>query len=447
MKTYDLIAIGSGTAAQVASSWVRGAGLSVALIDHRPFGGTCALRGCDPKKMLISGAEAIDAQTRMRGHGVVGEARIDWRNLIMFKRGFTDAVPRNREKGFAESGIDAFHGLARFAGPDAVVVEGQNFRARHILIATGARPASLNIPGEEHVITSERFLELDALPPRIVLIGGGYIAAEFSHVAARSGARVTVLQRAQRMLPAFDPDLVGWLMDKFNELGIDIRLRSTVDRIDKTADGFIVHASTDAREHEVAADLVVHAAGREPDLETLDLAAAGVGTENGKVKLNGFLQSVSNPKVYAAGDAAGSGPPLTPVSSHDGAVIALNILDGNKHRPNYLGVPSVAFTIPPIAAVGLSEAEARRNGLNFRKHSKKIPDWYTARRLNESVYGFKTLVAEDSDRILGAHLVGPHAEEIINLFAVAIRHGLTTKDLKAMIFAYPTGASDIGYML
>jgi glutathione reductase (NADPH) len=419
----------------------------VALIDHRPFGGTCALRGCDPKKMLISGAEAIDAQRRMRGHGVAGEARIDWRSLIKFKRSFTDAVPRNREKGFAQSGIDAFHGLARFAGPEVVVVGDQSFGARHILIASGARPVPLNIPGQEHAITSERFLELDALPPRIVLIGGGYIAAEFSHVAARSGARVTVLQRAQRMLPAFDPDLVGWLMEKFGELGIDVRLRSTVERIDKTADGFTVHASTDGRVQEVVGDLVVHAAGREPDLGALDLAAAGVATENGRVKLNGFLQSVSNPKVYAAGDAAASGPALTPVSSHDGAVVALNLLDGNRHKPSYLGVPSVAFTIPPIAAVGLSEAEARQRGLKFRNHSKKVPDWYTARRLNESVYGFKTLVEEDSDRILGAHLVGPHVEEIINLFAVAIRHGLTTTDLKAMIFAYPTGASDIGYML
>jgi glutathione reductase (NADPH) len=446
MKTYDLIAIGSGTAAQVASSRVRGAGLSVALVDHRPFGGTCALRGCDPKKMLISGAEAIDAQTRMRGHGGAGEARIDWCNLMMFKRSFTDAVPRLRERGFAASGIDAFHGLARFAGPDVVVVEGQNLRARRILIATGTRPVRLNIPGEEHAMTSERFLELDALPPRIVLVGGGYIAAEFSHVAARAGARVTVLQRAQRLLPAFDPDLVGWLMEKFSELGIDVRLRSTVKRIDKTADGFTVHASTDGKEQQVVADVVVHAAGREPDLEALDLAAASVTTENGRVKLNGFLQSVPNPKVYAASDAAASGPPLTPVSSHDGGVIARNLLDGNQHRPNYLGVPSVAFTIPPIAAVGLSEAAARQKGLKFRKGSKKIPDWYSARRLNESVYGFKTLVEEDSDRILGAHLVGPHAAEIINLFAIAIRHGLTTKDLKATIFAYPTGASDIGYM-
>jgi len=447
MKTYDLMIIGSGTAAQVASSRVRAAGWSVALVDHRPFGGTCALRGCDPKKMLISGAEAIDAVTRMCGHGVKGEARIDWRDLMMFKRSFTDAVPRNREKDFAESGIDAFHGLARFADSDVVVIDGRQLKARYFLIAAGARPEPLNIPGQEHAITSEEFLELDRLPARIVLVGGGYIAAEFSHIAARAGVHVTVLQRADQMLPAFDPDLVGWLMEKFRELGIDVRTRTTVQRINKTAAGFIVHASTDNQEQEVAADLVVHAAGREPDLAALDLAAGGVETENGRVKLNEFLQSTSNPKVYAAGDAAGSGPPLTPVSAHDGKVVAQNLLHGNRHRPDYRGVPSVAFTIPPIAAVGLSEVEARAKGIKFRMHSEKVPDWYTALRLNEPVYGFKTLVEEDSDRILGAHLVGPHAEEVINLFALAIRHGLTTDDLKGTMFAYPTGASDVGYMI
>jgi glutathione reductase (NADPH) len=447
MKTYDLVIIGSGTAAQVAGLRMRAAGWSVALVDHRPFGGTCALRGCDPKKMLISGAEVIDAQARMRGNGVVGDARIDWRNLIAFKRSFTDQVPSNRERDFAESGIAAFHGLARFIASDAVAVEGDELKARHVMIAAGARPVPLNIPGEEHVVTSERFLGLDGLPARIALVGGGYIAAEFSHVAARAGVHVTVLQRAERMLPGFDPDLVGWLMEKFAELGIDVRLRSEVERIDKGADGFIVHASTNGQKQEVATDLVVHAAGREPDLEALDLAAGGVATENGRVKLNEFLQSVSNPKVYAAGDAAGSGPALTPVASHDGSVVASNLLDRNQHRPDYRGVPSVAFTIPPIAAVGLSEAEARARGLKFRMHSEKVPDWYTAVRLNESVYGFKTLVEVGTDRILGAHLVGPHADEVINLFGVAIRHGLTTKDLKATMFAYPTGASDIGYML
>jgi glutathione reductase (NADPH) len=159
-------------------------------------------------------------------------------------------------------------------------------------------------------VTSDRFLELDALPTRMALVGGGYISAEFSQLAARAGARVTVFQRGERMLPAFDPNLVGWLMEKFRELGIDVHTRAKVERIDKTADGFLVHASTDGQMQTVTADLVVHAAGRTPDLDTLDLTTGNVYAAKGRLKLNDFLQSVSNPKIFAAGDAARSGPVL-----------------------------------------------------------------------------------------------------------------------------------------
>jgi len=448
MKMYDLVVIGSGTAAQVASARVRKAGRTVAVVDHRPFGGTCALRGCDPKKMLLSGAEAIDAAHRMQGRGVTGELRISWPELIAFKRTFTDPVPQKQEARYATQGIDAFHGLARFTGPDAVTVAGEELKARHILIATGARPVPLRLPGAEHIIiTSDRFLELESLPRRIVLIGGGYIAAEFSQIAARAGAQVTVLQRGDHMLSHFDPDLVGWLMAKFAELGIDVRTQATVARIEQTANGLLVHADGARGKQAVAADLVVHAAGREPDLDELDLAAGHVAVSKGRLELNEYLQSVSNPLVYAAGDAASVGPPLTPVSSHDGKVVATNILEDNRHKPDYRGVPSVAFTVPPIASVGLNESQAQAQGLKFKVKSENTPNWFTARRLAERVYGYKTLVEEGTGQILGAHIVGPHADEVINLFALAIRHNLTARDLQTTMFAYPTGASDIGYMV
>ena len=446
-KRYDLVVIGSGTAAQVASARVRAAGWSVAVIDHLPFGGTCALRGCDPKKMLVSGAEAIDMARRMRGRGVTGDLEISWPDLIAFKRSFTDPVPAKQEHRLTERGIDALRGIARFTGTTKIDVAGQNLEARHVLIATGARPVPLAFPGAEHLITSDQFLELRALPPRIVMVGGGYIAAEFSHIAARAGAKVTVLQRADRMLTQFDPDLVGWLMEKFAEIGVDVRTGATVEAVERTGRGFTVRARVGSQEIAAQTDLVVHAAGRAPDLVALNLAAAGVTVENGRLVLKEFLQSVSNPTVYAAGDAAGKGPPLTPVSSHDGKVVAGNLLEGNRHRPDYRGVPSVAFTLPPIAAVGLGEAQARAAGIKFQVKSQKVPDWYTARRVAETVYGFKTLIEEGSGRILGAHLVGPHADEVINLFGLALRHDLTADDLKQTIFAYPTGASDISSML
>jgi glutathione reductase (NADPH) len=447
MDSYDLIVIGTGTAAQVAAGRVRKAGRSVAVIDHRPFGGTCALRGCDPKKMLVSGAEAVDLARRMHGHGVGGQLHIDWKELIAFKRTFTDPVPKKREESFAKQGIDAFHGLARFSGPDTVTVEDRSLKGRHILIASGARPVPLRFPGAEHGITSDAFMELEHLPERIAMVGGGYIAAEFSHIAARAGAKVIVLQRDERMLPNFDPEMVDWLMQKFREIGVEVRTQSAVTAIEHSGREYRVHTQASQGDGVVVADLVVHAAGRVPDIDELNLPAANVAVADGRLQLNDYLQSVSNPIVYAAGDAAAKGPPLTPVSSHDAKVVAANILEGNRHRPDHRGVPSAAFTLPPIAAVGLSEAAARRQTPNLRVNSAKVPEWYTARRVGESVYGYKTLIEDGTGRILGAHLVGPHADEVINLFGLAIRHDLTAEDLKSTMFAYPTGASDIGEML
>ncbi len=447
-KGFDLIVIGTGTAATVAANRCRNAGWRVAVIDHLPYGGTCALRGCDPKKVLVGAAEALDHARRMRGKGLGGgEISIDWPALTAFKRSFTEPVPGMMEKSFQKEGIETYHGRARFVGPRSVEVAGETLEGRFTFIATGAVPVKLGIPGEERLISSTEFLELDELPPRIALVGGGYIAAEFSHIAARAGAKVTVLQRAERMLQPFDADLVGWLTEKSRDIGIDVRLKTRVERIEKTPGGFAVHAVAEGKLQPFDVDLVVHAAGRAPDLEPLALEAAGVETEKGRLKLNDYLQSVSNPSIYAAGDAASKGPPLTPVAGHDGRIASANMLKGNHRKPNYLGVPSVAFTIPPIAAVGLTEEKAHEQRLKFRKQSQKASDWYTARRVAEPTYGFKVLVEEGTDRILGAHLVGPNVDEVINVFALAIRLGRTAKELQDAIFAYPTGASDIGYML
>jgi len=447
-RQYDLVVIGTGTGASGVASRCRAAGWRVAVVDHQPFGGTCALRGCDPKKVLVGAAEAVDHARRMRDKGVAGgEPAIAWGELIGFKRTFIDSVPSMKEKGFAKSGIDAYHGRARFRGQRSVGVDSEVLEGRFILIAVGAVPMRLGIPGEECLITSTEFLAMDALPGRVALLGGGFIAAEFAHIAVRAGAQVTVLEQMDRMLTSFDPDLGGWLMERSAGLGIDVRLRTRVTAIEKQSGGLLVRTLSDGKEAVLETDLVVHAAGRVPDLEPLDLAAAGVESERGRLNLTEYLQSVSNPAVYAVGDAATSGPPLTPVASHDAKVAAANILKGNHQKPNYLGVPSVAFTIPPIASVGLSEQQARERGIKFRMRREKASDWYTARRVAEPTYGFKVIVEEDTDRILGAHLVGPHADEVINLFALAIRTGLTAEDLKSTIFAYPTGASDIGYML
>lgn len=448
-RKFDLVAIGTGSAASAASSRCRKAGWKVAIIDSRPFGGTCALRGCDPKKVLVGAAELIDWNRRMEGKGVrPDQARIDWQELMRFKRSFTEPVPKNREEGFAKAGIDAFHGRARFVGPTTVQASDETLEGRYVVIATGQKPADLKIPGTEHLTTSDQFLELDELPRRILLIGGGYIGFEFAHLAVRAGAHVAVLHQGPRPLPRFDPGLVDELVAHTRELGVVVALATRAEGVEKSSGQLVVRAATADQKRAFEADMVVHAAGREPEIDDLHLEVAGVECDRRGVKVNEFLQSVSNPCVYAAGDAAASGgPPLTPVAGYEGAIVAANLLEGNHQKPDYLGIPTVVFTVPPLASAGLGEEEARGQGLKFRVKKEMTSGWYSSRRVGETCSGFKVLVEEGTDRILGAHLLGGQAEEVINLFAVAIRSGMRAGDLKHMLFAYPTRASDLPYML
>ena len=449
-QTFDLVVIGTGSAASTIAYQCRSSGWRVAVVDSRPFGGTCALRGCDPKKILVGAAEVIDWTHRMKGKGIRGaQVRIQWPELMRFKRSFTAPEPKHREAGFAKAGIAAFHGRARFVDPTAVQVGKNLLQGRHVVVAAGARPATLPIPGGEHLTTSEEFLELNALPRRIAFIGGGYISFEFAHIAARAGAHVTILHRGARPLGRFDPDLVDQLVERTRELGVDVQLRSEVKEIKSTATGLTVHASRAGETRRFKANLVVHGAGRVPEIDDLGLDVAGVQYDATRgVTVNDYLQSVSNPAVYAAGDAAASGgPPLTPVAGYEGEIVAENLLKGNQRTPDYSGVPSVVFTVPPLATVGLSEQAAREQGLRVRISHQKTASWYSSRRVGEEYSGIKVLVEEGSGRILGAHLLGPQAEEVINLFAVAIRSGLTATDLNGMMFAYPTHGSDIWYMV
>lgn len=449
-ETFDLVVIGTGSAASTVASRCRKAGWTVAIVDSRPFGGTCALRGCDPKKVLVGAADAIDGVRRLEGKGVRATAQvgIDWPALMRFKESFTAPVPRSRDEQFARAGIAAFHGRARFRGATTLEVNGQALEARHVLIATGARPADLGIPGGEHVTISDRFLELPELPRRLVFVGGGYISFEFAHVAARAGAEVTILHRGVRPLEAFDPDLVEWLVERTRALGVDVRLQTEVKAIVSRGGLFEVQASTHEGAFTCEANLVVHGAGRVPDLDDLDLAAAGVERERRGVKVNEYLQSVSNPAVYAAGDSAATGgPPLTPVAGYEGRIVAANLLDGNHRTPDYSVAPSVVFTLPPLASVGLQERAARERGLRFSVRHERTSRWYSSRRIGEEFSGYKVLVEEETGRILGAHLLGPHAEEVINLFALAMKAGVRAADVKETMWAYPTSGSDISYMV
>ncbi len=353
-KTFDLVVIGTGSAASTVASRCRSAGWQVAIVDSRPFGGTCALRGCDPKKVLVAAAELIDWNRRMKGHGVdAANARIDWPELMRFKRSFTAPIPHRREQAFENAGIAAFHGRARFTGPTAVRAGGELLKAKHIVVATGARPADLDIPGEERLVNSEAFLELQALPSPIVFIGGGYIAVEFAHLAARAGVQVAILHRGARPLAHFDPDLTARLVERTRSLGVDVQLGANVVGVEKGRGQFTVYAERETEKQTYPAAMVVHAAGRVPEIDDLDLDAAGVRFDARQgVAVNEYLQSVSNPAVYPAGDAAATGAArLTPVAAYDGSIVADNLLRGNRRQAAYRAVPSVVFTIPPLGPV------------------------------------------------------------------------------------------------
>jgi len=446
--TYDLIVIGGGTAGNGVARMAADAGWSVASIDSEPHGGTCALRGCDPKKMLIAVTEGVEWAENMKGKGLEAQPSVNWPDMIAFKRSFTDAMPPRIEAGLEKAGIDVLHGEVRFTGSDTIELNGETLTAKHFHIATGARPMTLNIPGEEHLTTSTEFLELPERPNRIAFVGGGFIAMEFAHIVKRAGAReVTVLEMMDRPLGPFDPDLVAMLVEATEELGVDLRTKAKVAKIEKQGDEFTVTVETPDGTETITCDLVVHGTGRVPNIDRLNLEAAGVEYSRRGIKVSDAMRT-TNPAIFAAGDCAASGPKLTPVSAFEGRVAGKNLLAGEDERTvDYPPIPSVVFTLPMVATVGLSEAVAREQGLKFDTHFEKTGDWYSSLRVGAKHTGFKVLVEEGSGQILGAHLIGPGSEEQINLFAMAMGAGQTANQIKAMIFAYPSYASDIGSMV
>lgn len=447
-KKFDLIVIGTGSAGTAAAMKCKKAGWEVAIIDSRPFGGTCALRGCDPKKILVGAASIIDGADRMKGKGITEAPAIDWDELMEFKRTFTEPVPENRLKGFQKAGIVTFHGEASFISEDKIQVGADELSSEKILIANGAKPVSLPINGAEHLTMSDEFLELDKLPARLVFVGGGYISFEFAHIAARAGSEVHIIHRGERPLESFESDLVDLLLERSKEIGIHIHLNTEVKSIEKIGPSFKVIGENGTESLELDCDLVLHGAGRVPNIDNIQLGKANVERESGGTTVNEYLQSVSNPRVYAAGDAAATeGLPLTPIASMESHVVASNLLKGNQKTPSYKVMPTVVFTIPKLAAVGMSEDQAKEKDYNYKVLQKDISSWYTYKRTNEKHAMVKIIIDEDSDQILGAHLIGQEADELINHFALAIQFNLTTYDLKQMIFAYPTAASDIASML
>ncbi|MBS3974761.1 MAG: NAD(P)/FAD-dependent oxidoreductase [Actinobacteria bacterium] len=440
MPHFDVAIIGSGASGQTVAAECAKAGKSVAVIDRRPYGGTCSLRGCVPKKVLLAGAEAIGRSAMLVGKGVSGACSIDWPELMAFKRSYTDPVPARTEHWMRELGIETIHGPTTFVSEGELRVGDTSITADAFVVATGARPMELGIEGEEYVNTSEDFLGLESLPARIAFIGGGYISFEFAAIAHHAGAQATIVHRSAQVLKGFDPTLAGMLAERYSSLGIDVLTDAPVKRVEKSEGGLIVVTPT-AR---IETDLVVHGAGRVPDLQELDLSAAGIEQSRRGVTVDRRLRSTSNPKVWAIGDAAAIGMPLTPVAGAQGEVAAANILGGDEEFDT-AATPSVIFSDPPMARVGV-DADFAESDDNLESRFFDMSGWFTQTRVGNDTGGAVLVIDKQSDTIVGAHLLGVDADEVINVFTLAVKFGLTVAQLKTVTWSYPSLAYEINYL-
>lgn len=438
-ETFGVVVIGSGSAASQIAFTCRESGRSVAVIDSKPFGGTCSQRGCDPKRVLAGAADLADWARRMNGKGFASGAAIDWPALMRFKRTFTDPIPKRTLDSLHEAGIETIQARAHFVSANTLEAGGREISADAFALACGARAARLGVPGEETLVDNEVFLNLDELPGSILFVGGGYIAFEFAHISSAAGAKVTIVDNGPSPLRGFDADLVGMLLSHTRKRGIEVHTNTKIDRIQPGA--------AFAGNRRFNADLLVHAAGRAPDIDDLALERAGVERTKRGVTVDRFLRSVSNPSVFAAGDCADSGnPQLTPVAGYEGRIVAANIVAPGSQPLMPHVIPSVVFSDPPLARVGMTEDEAHAAKLSFKAVLRDSSGWYSSRRVAEECSGSKLLMENGTGKILGAHLLGHEAEELINVFAVAISAGCRTDDLERILFSYPTRGSDIRYM-
>lgn len=449
IRRYDLVVIGTGDAGKIVAVAAAKAGWSVAIIEKKRVGGTCALWGCVPKKVLLTGAELADFNRRMARAGLTAGSRVmSWSSLMRFKHRLTGTYSENDESHLRALGIHIYMGRASFIGPSVVKTADVMLEGRYLHIAAGARPTKLDIDGEEHLTTSDQFLYLERLPRRILFVGGGFISFELAHIAARCGSVAVILNRSGRILRRLDLDLTARLVEASEKVGIRVMLNETPMRIIKNRRGFAVITRKGKEEKEYSADMVVHGAGRVPDIGDLDLDKAGIESTLDGIKVNAFMQSISNGRVYAAGDAAAGGVPLTPIAMREGGIVADNLVRGmTRERPDYSCVPRVLFSLPKLAAVGLQEAEAPLPAEDLHVTFQETSGWLHNERVQEKFAASKVIVEKGTGKILGAHILDEHADDLINVFALAMQHGLTAKNLKEVLYAYPSATSSIQYMV
>ncbi len=448
-KSYDFVIIGSGPAGQQIALAAAEAGKTVAITEGYDYGGACPLRGCDPKMVLHGVADAVARTHQLCGKGIVEEPRISWTDLMAWKRTFTEPIPEKAEKKLGERGVHTFHGWATFLDAHRVRFGEETIvRGETIVIAAGMEPARLDVPGGELTLDSEAFLDQDRLPEKIIIIGGGYIGTGFANLACLLGAKVEVVVADPYPAAQFDGDLAKKLQAANEERGIVFHVNHQATAVRKSDDRlFVTIEGEDGKTKEITADRVFNCTGRTPLLQQLNLEAAGVDYDEKKgITVSSKLCTCVS-HIYAVGDCTDTGLPLTPVATHEAAIIIDNLFHDKDRQIDYYPIPTVCFSDPPIAAVGMTQEEADKSPKNIRTKFEDATDWFHAHRLNSPVYAYKIFLDEDSDLVLGAHLVGPTAHELINLFALAIHQKITVSALQRMIWTYPTAASNLGKML
>ncbi|KNZ30945.1 MAG: glutathione reductase [Methylibium sp. NZG] len=438
--TYDLFVIGAGSggvrAARMAASQY---GARVAVAEPAALGGTCVNVGCIPKKLYSFAAHYAEAFEESHGFGWSGAApTLDWAQL---KANRAREITRlNGIYGglLSGAGVTVLRGSATVKGPNAVEVNGEVHRARHILVATGGWPVVPPLPGSEHAITSNEVFDLKDFPKRLLVVGGGYIACEFASIFTGLGSHVTQLYRGEQVLRGFDDDVRHFVADEMRKKGVDLRTRSDVASIEKAADGLRV-ALKDGTQ--VVADSVLYATGRAPNTAGLGLEEAGVKLAlSGAVVVDEHYQS-SVPGIHALGDVTAR-VQLTPVALAEAMVLVDHLFGAGQRRLDYELIPTAVFTHPNIGTVGLTEAQARQRLGAVRIYRSEF------RALRHTLSGstertlMKLVVADASDRVVGLHMVGADAGEIVQGFAVAMRAGATKAVFDATLGIHPTVAEE-----
>jgi glutathione reductase (NADPH) len=436
---YDLFTIGAGSGGVRASRMSAGFGARVAVAEVRDLGGTCVNLGCIPKKFFVYAAHFREEFEDAAGFGWdPGERRFDWTTLLRNKDREIARLNGVYAKLLEEAGVEHIEGRARVVDPHTVEVEGQRFTAENILVATGSWPSVPEVEGVEHAITSNEAFHIERLPARALIVGGGYIAVEFAGILHGLGVDVVQLYRGPLFLRGFDDDVRATLASEMRKKGIDVRFDARVAKIEKKASGLVATLEDGAV---LETDMILYATGRLPLTRDLGLEDAGVELNaKGAVVVDAYSRS-SVESIWAVGDVTDR-INLTPVALAEGMALAKTLYGGEPTRPDYEDVPSAVFSQPAIGTVGLTEAVAReRYGEIDVYRSRFRPLKHTLSGRDEQTM-MKLVVDRASDRVVGCHMVGPEAAEIVQGFAIAVKCRATKAQFDATIGIHPTAAEE-----